>query len=251
MTLLRNIFSDLVEKRLWPLAVVLVAALFVAPGVLSKPATTESSSGDVLAAAPGSAAAKAAATPAAQVTLDTTVPGALVDRGPVANNPFKQQYVPKLNGPAGQLVTPGSGDAGKPASTDTGGASSGGSPTTTTTKPSTSKGGTKHSTSKSVSVSLRFGESGNLGSLPKIAPYTPLPSQDEPFFVFLGVRADKPAVAVFLVSSDAKATGDGACKPDATTCDTIELRAGETEFFDLTTGGSSKQYQLDVVKVTS
>ncbi len=251
MTLLRNIFSDLVEKRLWPLAVVLIAALFVAPGVLSKPATTESNSSDVLAAAPGSAAARAAAVPAAQVTLDTTVPGMLRDRGPIANNPFKQQFVPKLNGPTGQLVTTGSGDASKPA-TDTGGAGGGGSSTTTTTKkPSTSKGGKKHSTAKSVSVSLRFGESGNLGSLPSIAPYTPLPSQNEPFFVFLGVRADKPTVAVFLVSSDAKATGDGACKPDATTCDTIELQAGETEFFDLTTGGGSKQYQLDVVKVTS
>ena len=51
------------------------------------------------------------------------------------------------------------------------------------------------------------------------------------------------------VSSDAKATGDGTCKPDATSCDTIEMRAGDTEFFDLTTGGASKQYQLDLVKV--
>ncbi len=245
MTLLRNIFSDLVEKRLWPLAVVLVAALFVAPNMVSKPATTEGDNGDVLRAAPGSAAARAAAAPAAQVTLDTSVPGAPIAHGAVENNPFKQQYVSKLAGPAGALVTAdsGSGKAGGPAA---------GGTTTTTSKTvtkTTGKTKTKKTTTKAVSVTLRFGSSGDLGSLPNVPAYTPLPSQDEPFFVFLGVRADNHAIAVFLVSSDAKATGDGTCKPDAISCDTIEMRAGETEFFDVATGGGSKQYQLDVVKV--
>ena len=245
MTLLRNILSDLVEKRLWPLAVVLVAALFVAPNVLSKPATTDGDSGDVLRAAPGSAAARAAAAPAAQVTLDTTVPGAAIAHGAVDHNPFKQQYVSKLAGPPGALVTPGS-------ATGTAGGPAAGGTTTTTTKTvtkTTGKSKTKKTTTKTVSVTLRFGASGDLGSLPNVAAYTPLPSQAEPFFVFLGVRADNHAVAVFLVSSDAKATGDGTCKPDATSCETIEMRAGETEFFDVATGDGSKQYQLDVVKV--
>ena len=246
MTLLRNIFSDLVEKRLWPLAVVLIAALFVAPSVLSKPATTEGDNGDVVRAAPGSAAARAAAAPAAQVTLDTAVPSGIAARGAVDHNPFKQQYVPKLAGPAGALVTAdaGAGKAGKAAGT--------GGTTTTTTKTvtkTTGKTKTKKTTTKAVNVTLRFGESGDLRSLPNVTAYTPLPSQGEPFFVFLGVRADNPAIAVFLESSDAKATGDGTCKPDATSCDTIEMRAGDTEFFDLTTGGASKQYQLDLVKV--
>jgi hypothetical protein len=246
VTLLRNIFSDLVEKRLWPLAVVLIAALFVAPNVLSKPATTEGDNGDVVRAAPGSAAALAAAAPAAQVTLDTTVPGVTVVRGAVENNPFKQQYVPKLTGPAGALVTAGSG-SGKAASPVAGGGTA--TTTTKTVTKTTGKSKTKKTTTTAVSVTLRFGESGDLGSLPNVAAYTPLPSQDEPFFVFLGVRADNSAIAVFLVSSDAKATGDGVCKPDPTSCETIEMRAGDTEFFDVATGSGSKQYQLDVVKV--
>ena len=244
MTILRNILSDLVEKRLWPLAVVLVAALFVAPSMLSKPATTDSSDAGVLTAAPGSAAARAAATPADQLALDTSVPDVLRAHGAVAYNPFVQQHVSKLTGPAGQLVTPatsGPGGAGTPSTT-----------TTTTTK-TTTKHTTKHTTTKTkttaVNVTLRFGEAGHLSNLPSIGVYTPLPSQSEPFFVFLGVRADDHKTAVFLVSSDAKATGDGVCKPDATSCDTIELRAGDTEFFDLTTDSGSKQYQLDLVKV--
>ena len=243
MTLLRNIFSDLVEKRLWPLAVVLVAALFVAPGVLSKPATTESDQGDVLRAAPGSAAARAAAEPAAQVTLDTSVPGTLRARGPIDRNPFVQQYVPKLAGPPGELVT-----SGGEGTTST--AKSGDSTTTSTTKTTTkTESGKKKTSTTAVSVTLRFGESGNLSTFANVTTYTPLPSQSEPFFVFLGVKADDPNVAVFLISSDAKATGDGVCKPDATSCDTIEMEAGDTEFFDLTTDSGSRQYQLDITKV--
>lgn len=242
MTFLRNIFSDLVEKRLWPLAVVLVAALFVAPGLLSKPATTESGNGDVVRAAPGSAAARAAATPAAQVALDTNVPGTLRAHGPLDHNPFVQQYVPKLTGPPGQLLTAGADGA-------TAGGTPGGSTTTTTKKTTKTKGGKKKTSTTAVSVTLRFGESGNLSTYANVTAYTPLPSQSEPFFVFLGVKANEPGVAVFLISSDAKATGDGVCKPDATSCETIEMRAGDTEFFDLTTDSGSRQYQLDISKV--
>lgn len=247
MTLLRNIFSDLVEKRLWPLAVVLIAALFVAPAVLSKPATTDGSSADAVKAAPGSPAAKALAPQAAQVALNTTVPATGSDRGAVDHNPFVQQHIPKLNGPQGALQPPG-----EPGAADTvksGGSDSAGT-TTTTTKTTKGSSGKKHTSTTAVSVTLRFGEAGKLVTMKNISAYTPLPSRDEPFFVFLGLRKDDPKVAVFLVSSDAKATGDGVCRPDATTCDTIDLHVGDTEFFDLDGSGGAKQYQLDLVKVT-
>ncbi|MGZ5324964.1 MAG: hypothetical protein ACXWZ3_12940, partial [Solirubrobacterales bacterium] len=45
------------------------------------------------------------------------------------------------------------------------------------------------------------------------------------------------------------ATGDGHCKPSAKTCQTIEVKQGDTEFFDLTVNGAAVQYQLDVVRV--
>jgi hypothetical protein len=38
---------------------------------------------------------------------------------------------------------------------------------------------------------------------------------------------------VFLVSSDAKATGDGKCRPSKRDCQTIELQPGDTEYFDV------------------
>ena len=47
-----------------------------------------------------------------------------------------------------------------------------------------------------------------------------------------GVLADgKPAAC--LVSSDATATGDGKCLPTPENCERVEMKAGETEFFDV------------------
>ena len=78
---------------------------------------------------------------------------------------------------------------------------------------------------------------------------TPLPSIENPFFVFLGVKEDGKTL-VFLVSSDAKATGDGKCQPKDT-CETIEMQAGDTEIFDAHDRRRRvQQYQMDVVKVS-
>ena len=251
MTLLRNILSDLVEKRLWPLALVLVAALFVAPSVLTKPATTEQSDADVLRPAPGSKAATAARTPVARVSLDTTVANGLGSHRMLGHDPFIQLFPSKIAA-QGQLITPASG-------TTTGGPTAapidGTTPTTTTTTGSsknTSKGHAKTPPpSTGGIVTLRFGESGSLKNLDHVEAYTPLPSQSEPFFVFLGLKPGDPKTAVFLISSDVKATGDGTCQPEITNCETVEMHASETEFFDLTTDSGTKQYQLVVVRISS
>jgi hypothetical protein len=66
----------------------------------------------------------------------------------------------------------------------------------------------------------------------------------------MGVLADGKT-ALFLVSSDAVATGDGKCLPTPQNCERVEMRAGQTEFFDVTTPeGETVQYQLDVQRVS-
>ena len=97
-------------------------------------------------------------------------------------------------------------------------------------------------------LTLRFGEAGHLKTLRDVARLSPLPSADNPFFVYTGVLKDGKT-AVFLLSSDAEATGDGHCRPSAKSCQTIEVKQGDTEFFDLTVNDEPVQYQLDVVKV--
>ena len=50
--------------------------------------------------------------------------------------------------------------------------------------------------------------------------------------IYLGVLDDKKT-AVFLLDSGVIAQGDGTCKPSRTSCETIQIREGETEFFDV------------------
>ena len=69
--------------------------------------------------------------------------------------------------------------------------------------------------------------------------------------IYLGVLDDKKT-AVFMLDSGVVAQGDGVCKPSRTTCETIHIQEGETEFFDVTGAERSTtgaQYQLDVVKI--
>ena len=53
-----------------------------------------------------------------------------------------------------------------------------------------------------------------------------------PALIYLGVLKDKKT-AVFMVDSGVVAQGDGTCKPSRTNCETIHLKEGETEFFDV------------------
>jgi hypothetical protein len=65
----------------------------------------------------------------------------------------------------------------------------------------------------------------------------------------MGVMKDGET-AVFLLSSDAKATGDGLCKPSPTNCQTVEMKAQDVEFFDVTGGdGITTQYELDLTRI--
>ena len=63
--------------------------------------------------------------------------------------------------------------------------------------------------------------------------------------IYLGVLDDKKT-AVFLLDSGVVAEGDGNCKPSRAQCETIQIREGETEFFDVPGGA---QYELDVLKI--
>ena len=97
---------------------------------------------------------------------------------------------------------------------------------------------------------MRFGhaDAGGLKTYRDVARLSPLPNAENPFFVYTGVLKDGET-AVFLLSSDVVASGDGHCKPSAASCQTIEVKEGDTEYFDLVVAGQPVQYQLDVVRV--
>lgn len=237
MTFLRNIGADLVEKRLWPVAVALLVALVAVPTLLAK------SSSDDADVAPAAPVAGAAAVKADAVLALNTAPAGRRKRGGKPKNPFVQLYVPKAAAtaavPAG--TTGPSGPTGNSGTGDTGSGNTG-------TTPAQPKPAPKPDLDVRR-VTLRFGEPGAMHTIRDIPRLTPLPSVDNPFFVFVGIKDDGDTL-VFLVSSDAKATGDGVCRPKAT-CELIELKAGDTEFFDLVTADGLKQYQMDVVSIST
>ncbi len=190
----------------------------------------------------------------AAVTLDTD------DEAGGANgsvrNPFKQQHLPKQRTrprPARRRPRPA---RNTPPTAGTGGTGAGGDGSLPPLGPSGGTGGDKKPAPKPETdsldryhISVKVGRAdGTLRKLNDVARLSPLPSVDDPFMVYTGVLKDGKT-AVFLLSSDAKATGDGKCKPSKDDCESVEVKKGDTEFFDLTIDGQPVQYELDVLDV--
>ena len=254
MRFIKNIGTDLVEKRLWPVALLLVVALVAAPVLLSRGGE------DPGAVPPGPPATTAHITGAdgsqAEVTLQQvpTTATAPRNRPGKVRDPFARTVTakpaPAQSGAAGGAPSP-SGAGGSAGGSPVPGAPSspGATPAGGGSQPAP-KPAPKPDPLDTYHLRLAFGNTdGKTRTLDDVARLTPLPSAENPFFVFLGVLDDTHK-AVFLVSSDAKATGDGTCKPRTSDCETIELAAGETEYFDIVTpGGRAVQYVMHVKKI--
>jgi hypothetical protein len=106
------------------------------------------------------------------------------------------------------------------------------------------------------SLIVRFGEatSGSLErfNLKKLAALPrETPADETPLLVYTGL-AKHGKKAVFLVDESLQPTGDGTCEPHPSSCETVELAKGETEFFDQVdpeTGEVTAQYELDLVAI--
>lgn len=231
MSFFQNLWSDLVEKRLWPFALLLVGgivavALLITPkDPATPPPAPALMTGDV--AKPGEIVlADGGATPQMVVRKKTQK----VD-------PFRRTKV-KV-----KTVTPrGLGSA----------VTSGAGPGGTTTSPQVKTPSAAAPLTGPRRVTIRFGTAGQLKTYTNIEPLTPLPSADNPLFVYVKPAPDGHS-AIFMLSTDTTPTGDGQCKPTADDCQELTLAAGDTEFFDvpaLTPDGQAAQYQLDVLSVS-
>lgn len=250
---LRNVLNELVERRLWPVALLLVLALVAVPLLLSK------------SDAPTDAGAPAATTPSeapAAVASAARKPGDIPPGGePVvsvaqteepaaplrghAKDPFRQQHVDPVAATnvvssAGAASTGSNGTA-PSGSGSTGG--SGGSGGETPSPPAP--------TYVYASIDVHFGHAGHtLRAIEDVPRLTPLPNANHPIVVFLGMRRDF-ATAVFLVSTDVHVQGVDQCVPSRKDCEAIELREGDVALLDFTeTDGTVQQYELDLDRVT-
>ena len=239
---LLDLWHDLKEKRLWPVAVVLLAALVAVPVLLAKPATKTSAPAPVATAAgpkPDVLKQLAKVKLGEEEVGDGSTLGAFNPSNPF--NPPKGA-IKKVKGPGtatagatpttaggtgdnGSAVTPGDGTTGDvPSGTPGGGDTGGGEPTTTT------------AVYKYV-VDLTFKANGHTRHIKGMEKLDMLPNQSSPLLIFLGVTA-QGSNAVFLVDSTLEAAGEGKCKPSEAECAFAYIGAGSQYIFTKDNGDS-------------
>jgi hypothetical protein len=269
VNVLQGIWRDLIDKRLWPVALGLVLVIVAVPVVLARtgaPADEGLSAGAVVAGAESLQGPR-------QAVIVQADPGTAPIEGSL-RNPFADAPAPAAAGTQGDTAgsetgkavasagAPGSSDGSQPgAPGDTGttspksdGGSAGDGSSGDAGKTGGKSGGKSTTKSKGsgengYDVSLRFGTDGAMKSYKAVPRLTPLPSADTPSLVYLGVLSGGKT-AVFMIAVDVTAVGDGTCRPSASRCETLEMKEGETMFLDVTEAdGQAKQYQLDVTDI--
>jgi hypothetical protein len=255
MNTLDTVWRQLLQRRLLPLAILLLAALAAVPVLLSRDAKPVPS----VPTPKADNGATTASTGVAKPIVDLVQNGERTKRRRVLGarkNPFQPAAAPKVKKAdvPGTQSTPVTGLPGGASSGDTGGS---GAPTSTT--PTVGVGLPPLATPPAApkphyelySLTVRFGDStGDQLDRMNLPRLKPLPNGDDPILVYLGVASDKKT-AVFMVDTSVTAQGDGSCKPSPSDCETIHLREGETEFFDVhdATGNVTAQYELDLIKI--
>jgi len=251
MSAVTNMWRQMVQRRLWPVAILLIAALAAVPLTLANepaaapaPPADAALGDDELAVVPIVAVAGASDRAERRRVL-----GAVKNPFAVVKPSTAPTAVSADSAPAAPQANPGSPSGGAPPSSGGGTPPSFGSPVTETPEtPETPE--TRTRTYDRFDLTVRFGEAGAGTARQTLKRLAPLPSAEEPALIYLGVLEDGKT-AVFLLDHEVETVGDGECEPTPDECETLRLRAGETEFFDVKdeTGAVTAQYQLDLVKI--
>jgi hypothetical protein len=246
-TFLLDLWHDLREKRLWPVAVALLAGLVAVPFVLAKPAEDP----------PAPVAQQAA--PAVDETEKTLAVKALDPASLPASdldtystkNPFKPLIkAPKvkigetesldvtLGGGGGESIkvdeTIGGGGGGVTVETDTGTGETG------------EGDGKKTTTQYAYVVDVTVTTANRTRRINGLQRLEMLPNEATPLLIFMGVSADG-GNAVFMVDSTLKGAGEGTCKPSNDECAFAHVGAGsEFEFTD--EEGNSLGIRVDEIR---
>jgi hypothetical protein len=252
-----DLWHDLREKRLWPVAVGLLAAIVAVPAILFKPASD---------AAPPAATAP-------HTGGAGTLPVVAVDSGPTVGsrleafnekNPFKPMKDLAESSTADQGSGSGSGGSGSGGSSSGGsdaglGSSSGGDSSSGGGSPSGGSGGSTGGTPSTTPTvqwfhyvaDFSFGEPGSPKKFKSPATFTLLPDEANPSITFMGV-ADDHKSAVFFISDPAfEAGGEGDCNAKGAECRFVTLKLSESsneETFTAIDGSVSYDLKLLAIK---
>ena len=212
---LRQIMGDLVRKRLWPVALLLLAVAVLAPVLIGGSASEGAAPAPVATAPPP----VAAATPPATAGVKTTRGGRIAD--PFYDPPAPPKEAAADSSPA-PTPTPSSGE-GAPSAGDDGAASAPAS-AAASTRPSRAAPARRFAYYRLVA---RWGESREAPAR-RVARLTPLGGRDNPAALYLGPTRAHTLWAVFVLGPNATSRGDGICK-SGTGCRMIGLKAGDRQ----------------------
>jgi hypothetical protein len=260
-----DLWHDLRERRLWPVAVGLLAAIVAVPAILFKPADESTP--------PSTAVTK----PSGVATL----PVVNVEAGPIKGskleafkvgekNPFKPMKdlaeVPGASDSgaadgtasgAGSASTGGSGSAGGSGSLaggdpgTSGSPVSGGSPGGTTAPGGSTPGSTRTTEWFRYAADFSFGPTGKKAeTFESVANFTLLPNEETPSIVFLGVDADGKTAMFFVADPSFTAGGEGDCNAKGADCRYVKLNTSDSsdeETFSAVDGSVS--YDLKLLKI--
>src|SRR5689334_7303314 len=251
-TLFLDLIQDLREKRLWPIAVALVAATAVVPLLLFKPANTHPTSGPTIGSGTGPQGL-----PVVNVSNGSGDPSKLNEFA--KKNPFKPMVALKnpataatSGSTAGGASTNGGGGAGS-ASTPGGGGGGGGGGATGGTPSGGGGGGTVDPSRKfyAFHVNVKFGPRGHEKSYKDVKQLGMLPDDKSPVVVFMGMSSDFKTAIFLIDNAKFQADGEGKCRPSASDCSFVELNlhdAGNEETLAAIDG--STDYTLELTKIT-
>jgi hypothetical protein len=258
-----NLWGDLREKRLWPVAVLLLAALVAVPVVLKKSPEEPPPAPPIAAGqrnAPESEELKGLAT----VTLEDAGvgDGSSLDTFDPAN-PFRppERVVEEGDEESGEgapgadevilsdeVVEGGSGGGDIGSGGDRGGGTGGGTDGTGGTGDGDAGGDgtTTETTEYAYVLDVTFSNNGRTRKIKGMERLDMLPSAASPLLLFLGVSSNA-GNAVFLVDSTLDAAGEGKCKPSQAECAFLHLGAGSEHMFT-TEDGDSYRLRVDQIR---
>jgi hypothetical protein len=239
MNTITDTWRQLVRRRLWPVALLLVAALVAVPLKLAKAPEPAA-----VAAVPHTSKVQQGLPATFVSEADTST---ATERRRVlgaAKDPFEPAPLQTAKKSAKAKATATPTPAAAPSTGSAGGTSG------TTTVPPVATPPAPKKTYPLYSIKVRFGKVDGTMKTETLERLKALPSAATPVFVYLGVE-DGGKTAVFMLTGAVTAQGDGKCDPSPADCQTLRLTKGETEFLNVTDTGTATdaQYQLDLVTV--
>ncbi len=249
----RSIVADLIRKRLWPIAVLFLAALVAVPVLMA------SSPSPPAVPAPGGAAVAGVPPPATGAAPAETTPASEPERGGRVRDPFFDPPEVAAEGEvaATETTATSAGDpakaagatkpaARKPAATKPAAAAKA-KPEKRRTVTPPAAGPSARATGVHFRTAARVG---TRATTRPIARLTPIGNRWDPAALYLGVMKVGTPYAVFVLGRRATSSGEGTCAAE-TRCRIIGLRPGDTQTVTVHTadGRTARRFVIHVTSV--